>query len=55
VGIPSAALAPAYALVSGDYAKLKGIRDQITPGAVFADTLDPFRPRSSKFSPTCRV
>ena len=44
VGIPSAALAPAYALMGGDYAKLSGIRDQITPGAVFADNLTPFLP-----------
>jgi feruloyl-CoA synthase len=44
VGIPSAALAPAYSLVSKDYAKLFEIRDQITPGAVFADDLDRFAP-----------
>lgn len=37
VGIPSAAVAPAYALVSEDFAKLKDITAQITPGAVFAD------------------
>ncbi|MBD8890792.1 feruloyl-CoA synthase [Roseibium litorale] len=37
VGIPSAAVAPAYALISEDYAKLKDIAAQITPGAVFAD------------------
>ena len=51
VGIPSAALAPAYALVSGDYAKLKGIRGQITPGAVVADTLDPVRPAIEEVFP----
>ncbi len=44
VGIPSAALAPAYSLISKDYAKLHSIRDQITPGAVFADDLDRFAP-----------
>ncbi|WP_417668696.1 feruloyl-CoA synthase [Roseibium sp.] len=42
VGIPSAAVSPAYALLSKDYAKLKDIQKQITPGLVFADTLDPF-------------
>ncbi|SMH53751.1 feruloyl-CoA synthase [Maritimibacter sp. HL-12] len=42
VGIPSAALAPAYSLLSKDHGKLKSIRDQITPGAVFADDLDNF-------------
>ncbi|WP_366129202.1 AMP-binding protein [uncultured Roseovarius sp.] len=43
-GIPSAAIAPAYSLVSTDYGKLKSVRDQITPGAVFADDVTPFRP-----------
>ncbi|SPF80223.1 feruloyl-CoA synthase [Pseudoprimorskyibacter insulae] len=44
VGVPSAAIAPAYALVSTDYGKLKSVRDQITPGAVFAEGLDQFAP-----------
>ncbi len=44
VGIPSAALAPAYSLASKDHSKLHGIRDQITPGAVFADDLLKFAP-----------
>jgi len=44
VGIPSAALAPAYSLLSKDHGKLKSIREQITPGAVFADDLDRFAP-----------
>ena len=43
-GIPSAALAPAYALVSEGYEKLHAIRAQITPGAVFADDLTAFLP-----------
>lgn len=42
VGIPSAAISPAYALIATDYAKLRGISDQITPGAVFAQTAAPF-------------
>lgn len=42
VGVPSAALAPAYSLVSDGFEKLKTIRDQITPGAVFADQLGRF-------------
>jgi len=44
VGIPSAAIAPAYATSGGDFAKLTSIRDQITPGAVFAESADPFAP-----------
>ncbi|WP_375174670.1 feruloyl-CoA synthase [Pseudooceanicola sp.] len=42
VGLPSAAVSPAYALVATDYAKLRGIADQITPGAVFAQQAGPF-------------
>lgn len=42
VGLPSAAISPAYALVATDYAKLRGISDQITPGAVFAQQAAPF-------------
>jgi feruloyl-CoA synthase len=42
VGIPSAAISSAYALVATDYAKLRGISDQITPGAVFAQEAGPF-------------
>lgn len=37
VGIPSAAIAPAYATQADDFGKLAAIRDQITPGAVFVD------------------
>ncbi|WP_238364723.1 feruloyl-CoA synthase [Mesobacterium pallidum] len=42
VGIPSAAIAPAYSLVSKDFEKLKSVRDQITPGAVFAENMDDY-------------
>jgi len=42
VGIPSAAISPAYSLVASDYAKLSGISEQITPGAVFAQKAAPF-------------
>lgn len=44
VGVPSAAIAPAYCLMSSDYAKLKSIADQITPGAIFAKDVTPFTP-----------
>ena len=37
VGIPSAALSPAYALSSGDRGKLMAIRDQLTPGMIFVE------------------
>lgn len=44
VGIPSAAIAPAYALASGEFGKLVSVRDQITPGAVYAEDTTPFLP-----------
>lgn len=37
VGIPSAALAPAYALGGEGRSKLISVRDQLTPGMVFVD------------------
>ena len=37
VGIPSAALSPAYALSGEDRGKLAQVVDQLTPGMVFAD------------------
>nr|WP_196260084.1 feruloyl-CoA synthase [Pelagibacterium limicola] len=43
VGIPSAALAPAYSTVSTDFSKLRDIAGQITPGLVFADDGNAFR------------
>lgn len=42
VGIPSAAIAPAYSLVAGEFGKLISIREQITPGAVFVEDTAPF-------------
>ncbi|MFV0384388.1 feruloyl-CoA synthase [Paracoccus sp. (in: a-proteobacteria)] len=41
-GIPSAAISPAYALVSTDYAKLKSIAEQVTPGVIFVQSAEPF-------------
>lgn len=35
VGIPSAAVAPAYASASSGYAKLRDIAEQVTPGMIF--------------------
>ena len=44
VGIPYASISPAYAQVSGDYGKLKGIVDLLTPGLAFAADGKPFAP-----------
>ncbi|CAN5252214.1 AMP-binding protein [soil metagenome] len=40
VGIPSAALAPAYSSMPSGFGKLREVAAQITPGAVFADDVD---------------
>ncbi len=42
VGVASAAIAPAYSLLSKDHGKLKDVTGQITPGAVFAMDVTPF-------------
>ncbi|MDH3263697.1 MAG: feruloyl-CoA synthase [Paracoccaceae bacterium] len=42
VGVPSAALAPAYALAGGDHLKLRDVARQLTPGMIFADDATPF-------------
>jgi feruloyl-CoA synthase len=44
VGIPSAALSPAYALSGADRAKLAQVVAQLTPGMVFADHAEKFLP-----------
>lgn len=41
-GIPSAAIAPAYALSQGAFGKLRAVRDQITPGAVYVEDTGPY-------------
>ncbi len=42
VGVPYAPISPAYALLSGDFAKLAEIIRQLTPGLVFAADGAPF-------------
>ena len=44
VGIPSAALSPAYALTGDDRGKLMSVRDQLTPGMIFVDAPAAFLP-----------
>lgn len=44
VGVPSAAISPAYSLVSDDYGKLRDIATQLTPGMVFAQDATTFAP-----------
>ncbi|SDY61186.1 feruloyl-CoA synthase [Citreimonas salinaria] len=44
VGIPTAAVSPAYSLIASDFGKLTSIVEQITPGAVFVDDANAFAP-----------
>ncbi|MCJ8507053.1 feruloyl-CoA synthase [Rhizobium lemnae] len=46
-GIPSAALAPAYALSGEDRSKLISVVEQLTPGMVFADHAERYLPAIS--------
>ncbi len=43
VGIPTASIAPAYSLISSDFAKLKHVMRTITPGLVFVANAEPYR------------
>lgn len=43
VGVPTASVAPAYSLVSTDFAKLKHAMRTITPGLVFVSNAEPYR------------
>lgn len=42
VGIPSAAIAPAYSLASDDLEKLRDVVEQLSPGMVFVQEFGPF-------------
>jgi len=44
VGVPSAAVSPAYSLISSDYGKLKDIANQLTPGLIYAEDGGRFQP-----------
>ncbi|MFD1913740.1 feruloyl-CoA synthase [Halodurantibacterium flavum] len=56
VGVPSAAIAPAYSLVSSDYGKLRDIRDQLEPGLLFVEEAAPFAPAiTAVFDPSVPV
>jgi feruloyl-CoA synthase len=44
VGVPSAAISPAYSLVSKDFDKLKSMIGLLGPGAIYVSSLKPFAP-----------
>ncbi|KAA2314700.1 feruloyl-CoA synthase [Pseudooceanicola sediminis] len=56
IGVPSAAVAPAYSLLGEGHGKLRDIVGQVTPGAVFADDGARFAPAiADVFDPDVRV
>ena len=56
VGVPSAALAPAYALAKGDLGKLIDVAAQLTPGMIYAEDATPFgRAINEVFAPEIPV
>lgn len=42
VGVPAAPVSPAYSLQSGDFIRLKGVRELLSPGAIFVQSVQPF-------------
>lgn len=42
VGVPAAPVSPAYSLQSGDFIRLKGVRELLSPGAIFVQSVEPF-------------
>ena len=44
VGVPAAAISPAYSLMSKDFDKLKGMISLLDPGAIYVSSLKPFAP-----------
>jgi feruloyl-CoA synthase len=51
VGVPSAALSPAYSLVSKDFDKLKSMIGLLDPGAIYVSSLKPFAPALAAIKP----
>ncbi len=51
IGVPYASISPAYALMSTDFAKLRGIFELLTPGLVFATDGKPFAPAIMAVAP----
>lgn len=55
VGVPYAAVSPAYSLVSKDFARLRGVFETIDPGMVYADDAEAFGPAiDAVAAPDCR-
>lgn len=42
VGVPAAPVSPAYSLQGGDFIRLNGVRELLSPGAIFVQSVEPF-------------
>lgn len=51
VGVPSAAISPAYSLMSKDFDKLKGMIKLLQPGAIFVSGIKPFAAALAAIAP----
>ncbi|MFK4387200.1 feruloyl-CoA synthase [Bradyrhizobium sp. USDA 223] len=51
VGVPSAAISPAYSLMSKDFDKLKSMIALLNPGAIYVSALQPFAPALAAIKP----
>ena len=51
VGVPAAAISPAYSLVSKDFDKLKGMISLLEPGAIYVSSLKPFAAALAAIAP----
>ena len=51
VGVPSAAISPAYSLMSKDFDKLKGMINLLGPGAIFVSGTKPFAAALAAIAP----
>ncbi|WP_439401730.1 feruloyl-CoA synthase [Bradyrhizobium sp. DASA03068] len=51
VGVPSAAISPAYSLMSKDFDKLKSMITLLDPGAIYVSALQPFAPALAAIKP----
>ncbi|MEY9364182.1 feruloyl-CoA synthase [Bradyrhizobium yuanmingense] len=51
VGVPSAAISPAYSLMSKDFDKLKNMIALLDPGAIYVSAFQPFAPALAAIEP----
>jgi feruloyl-CoA synthase len=51
VGVPNAAISPAYSLMSKDFDKLKSMIGLLDPGAIYVSSLKPFAPALAAIKP----